>query len=166
MRGITRRELEITDQERIIEILDKCKVVRLAMVDGDEPYVVAMNYGYTMEDGKLTLHLHGATRGRKIDVLKANPKVFFEMDCDVLPFGGELPCQYGTSYSSIMGKGIAEIVEDPEVKKESLSILMKSQTGEDFAFTDKLVSAVTVMKIQVEEYTAKCRPMPPLATTM
>lgn len=166
MRGITRRELEITDQERIIEILEKCKVLRLAMVDGDEPYVVAMNYGYTMEDGKLTLHLHGATRGRKIDVLKANPKVFFEMDCDVLPFGGELPCQYGTSYSSIMGKGIAEIVEDPEVKKESLSILMKSQTGEDFAFTDKLVSAVTVMKIQVEEYTAKCRPMPPLATTM
>ena len=74
-RKITRRELEVTDQSQIIEILDKCKILHLAMVDGDEPYVIAMNYGYTMEDGKLTLYMHGATQGRKLDVLRTNPKV-------------------------------------------------------------------------------------------
>ncbi len=44
-RGMTRRELKVTDAEKIIEILDKCRVLHLALTDGDEPYVVAMNYG-------------------------------------------------------------------------------------------------------------------------
>lgn len=161
-KGMTRRELEITDQSQIVEILDKCKILHLAMIDGDEPYVIAMNYGYTMEGDKLTIYMHGATAGRKLDILKANPKVCFEMDCDVIPFDGKVACQYGTSYSSIVGKGTAEIIEDVEGKKEALSILMKTQTGKDFEFTDKLVSIVSVIKIEVSEYAAKCRPLPPV----
>lgn len=159
-KGMTRRELEVTDQKEIIRILDKCKVLHLGLVDGDEPYVVAMNYGYTMEEDNLTLYLHAATAGHKLDLIKANPKVFFEMDCDVIPFEGKVACQYGTSYSSIMGRGRAEIIEDVEEKKQIMSVFMKSQTGQDFTFQDKLVSIVSVIKIQVSEYTAKCRPLP------
>lgn len=159
-KGMTRRELEVKDRDEIIRILDKCKVLHLGLVDGDEPYVVAMNYGYTLEDEKLTLYLHAATAGYKLDLIRANPKVFFEMDCDVMPFEGKVACQYGTSYSSIMGRGRAEIVEDVEEKKQILSVFMKSQTGQDFTFQDKLVSIVSVIKIQVSEYTAKCRPLP------
>lgn len=159
-KGMTRRELEVKDRDEIIRILDKCKVLHLGLVDGDEPYVVAMNYGYTLEDENLTLYLHAATAGYKLDLIRANPKVFFEMDCDVMPFEGKVACQYGTSYSSIMGRGRAEIVEDVEEKKQILSVFMKSQTGQDFTFQDKLVSIVSVIKIQVSEYTAKCRPLP------
>lgn len=161
-KGMTRRELEITDKSTISEILDKCKILHLAMIDGDEPYVIAMNYGYTMEDDKLTIYMHGATAGRKLDIIKANPKVCFEMDCDVIPFDGKVACQYGTSYSSIIGKGHAKIVEDVEEKKEAMSILMKTQTGKDFEFVDRLVSIVSVIKIEVSEYSAKCRPLPPV----
>ena len=63
MNGMTRREREVTDIGEIIKILDNAKVLHLGMVDGDEPYVVPMNYGYTLEDGKLTIWLHGAKRG-------------------------------------------------------------------------------------------------------
>ena len=90
----------------------------------------------------------------------ANPKVFFEIDCDWIPFEGELPCQYGLSYSSVMGKGVARIVEDVEEKKKAMSILMKTQTGKDFSFLDRLVSVVAVIRIDVAEYTAKHRPLP------
>jgi len=158
--GLTRRELEVTDKQEIIEILDKCKIVHIAMVDDGEPYVVALNYGYTMDDDNLTLYLHGALKGRKIDVMRANPKVFFEMNCDVVPFDGKIACQFGTSYSSIMGRGEAEILEDVEEKKAGLSLFMKSQTGMDFEFTDKMVSAVSVIRIKVKDYTAKKRPHP------
>ena len=96
-KGMTRRELEVKDRDEIIRILDKCKVLHLGLVDGDEPYVVAMNYGYTLEDEKLTLYLHAATAGYKLDLIRVNPKVFFEMDCDVMPFEGKVACQYGTS---------------------------------------------------------------------
>ena len=59
---------------------------------------------------------HGATEGKKLDLMRKNPKIFFSMECDIEPFSGQVACQYGTSYSSIMGKGIAEILENPEEK--------------------------------------------------
>ncbi len=159
--GMTRREREVTDINKIIEILDKSKIAHIGMVDGDEPYVVPMNYGYVFEDGKLVIYLHGARRGRKLDVMRANPKVFFEMECDLVPFEGDIACRYGITYSSVMGKGIAEIIdEDTEEKKKALSILMKTQTGKDFEFEDKMVSFVSIIKITASEFTAKYRPMP------
>ena len=160
-RGITRREREVIDPQAIQAILDKAQIVHIAMIDGDEPYLVPMNYGYVMEDGKLTLYVHGATEGRKLDVLRANPKVFIEIDCDITPIEGKVACQYGTSYSSIMGTGKAVIVDDAEEKMNALSILMKTQTGKDFEFNERLVSIVSVIRIDVEEYTAKARPLPP-----
>ena len=159
-KGLTRREFEVTDMNEIIDILDKCLIVHIGMIDGDEPYVVPLNYGYTMEDGKLTLYMHGATEGRKLDVMRANPKVFFEMNCEVTPFEGKMACQYGTSYACLMGKGLAEVVEDIEDKKKYLSLFMKTQTGKDFTFTDGMISTVSIMKIDVTEYTAKRRPLP------
>ena len=158
-KGITRREREVTDPAQIREILDKSMIAHIGMVDGDEPYVVPMNYGYTMEDGKLTIYLHGAKWGRKLDVMRANPKVFFCAHCDVVPFEGDIACRYGTTYSSIMGSGTAEILEDPAQKATGLSVLMKTQTGKDFTFDDKMVSIVSVIKIDIDEFTAKSRPM-------
>lgn len=157
---MTRREREITDINQITAILDRAKVLHLGLVDGDEPYVVPMNYGYLMNDGKLTVYLHGARRGRKIDVIKANPKVFFEAVCGITPFEGDIACRYGIAYESVMAKGKAVIVEDVEEKKKAMSVLMKTQTGKDFEFEDKMVAFVSVIRIDVENFTAKYRPMP------
>ena len=160
MQGLTKRESRVTDPTEIIRILDTAKVLHLGLAVDNEPYVVPMNYGYTMEDGKLTLYLHSAVKGKKLDMLRANSKVFFEMDCDRMPFEGRVPCQYGMVYSSIMGRGTAAIVEDAEEKMQAMSILMKTQTGKDFTFNERLVSIVTVIRIDVTEYTAKHRPLP------
>ena len=160
MQGMTKRERQITDPEQIRHILDTAKVLHLGLAVDNEPYVVPMNYGYTEEDGKLVLYLHSALKGRKLDMMAANPNVFFELECDRMPFEGTLPCQYGMVYSSVMGRGKARIVEDVEEKMKAMSILMKTQTGEDFTFNEKLVSIVAVIRIDVEEHTAKHRPLP------
>ena len=161
MNGMTRRERQITDMAEIVRILDTAKILHLGLVDGDEPYVVPMNYGYTMEDGNLTLYLHGAPRGRKIDVMRQNPKVFFSMECDLMPFEGDVACRYGLAYRSLMGRGTATIVEDVEEKQRLLTAFMKTQTGGgEFTFDEKLVSVVSVIRIDVLEYTAKYRPLP------
>ena len=160
MQGMTKREFRLTDEEKILRILDTARVLRLGLAVDNEPYVVPMNYGYTMEDGRLVLYLHSAVRGKKLDMIRANPRVFFEMDCDVTPFEGRVACQYGLTYSSIMGRGSARIVEDAEEKMKAMSILMKTQTEKDFEFNERLVSIVAVIRIDVEEYTAKHRPMP------
>ena len=160
MRGMTKRERQVTDREEILKILDTCKILHLGLVDGDEPYVVPMNYGYVMEGEQLTLYMHGATKGYKLDLMRKNPKVFFEMECDVQGFEGEIACQYGTVYQSIMGRGKATIIEEPQEKIETMKLLKKSQTGRDFEFSEKMVSAVVMIRIDVSEYTAKRRPMP------
>ncbi len=160
MNGMTRRERQIFDIDKILEILEKSKVLPLGLVDGDEPYVVPMNYGYTYENEKLIIWLHGGTTGRKYDVIRKNPKVFFEMECDLVPFEGDVACKYGLSYSSLMGRGIAKIIEDSEEKQQALSHLMKTQVGMDFEFNEKLASVVGIIKIDVLDFTAKHRPLP------
>ena len=160
MRGMTKRERQVTDPDQICHILDTAKVLHLGMAVDNEPYVVPMSYGYTMEEGKLVIYLHSATQGKKLDMLRKNPNVFFEIDCDLMPFEGRVPCQYGLVYSSIMGRGNARILENVEEKKHAMSVLMKTQTGKEFTFEDRLVSIVAVIRIDVAEYTAKHRPLP------
>ena len=160
MQGMTKRERQVTDLSEIARILETGKVLHLGLAVDNEPYVVPMNYGHTFEDGKLTLYLHSALRGKKLDMMRCNPNVFFEIDCDLMPFEGKLPCQYGLVYSSIMGRGKVRFVEDVEEKKQAMTHLMKTQTGKDFSFEDRLVSIVAVIRIDVEEYTAKHRPLP------
>jgi nitroimidazol reductase NimA-like FMN-containing flavoprotein (pyridoxamine 5'-phosphate oxidase superfamily) len=157
---MTKRERQITDLCEIRRILDTAKVLHLGLAVDNEPYVVPMNYGYIWENDKPVIYLHSAVRGKKLDMLAQNPKVFFELECDRMPFDGEKPCQYGMVYSSVMGRGQACIVEDVEEKKQAMSILMKTQTGKDFSFEDRLVSMVAVIRIDVSEYTAKHRPLP------
>ena len=160
MQGMTKRERQVTDKNQILRILDTAKVLHLGLAVNNEPYVVPMNYGYTEEDGKLVLYLHSALQGRKLDMIRENPRVFFELECDQAPFEGEKPCQYGLVYSSVMGRGTAGIVENVEEKKKAMAILMKTQTQKEFSFDDKLVSIVAVIRIDVAEYTAKHRPLP------
>lgn len=157
---MTRREREVTDPAEIRKILDSCMVLHLGLVDDGMPYIVPMNYGYGMIDGQLVIYIHGAKTGYKLDVIRKNPVCCFEMECNVAPFEGKLPCQYGTVYESLMGRGKVEILDDPEDKIHALTVLMKTQTGKDFEFNEKLVSIVSVMRICASEYTAKRRPLP------
>ena len=155
-----RKDIEITDETAIRSILVKAQVVHLAMIDGDRPYVVPMHYGYTLENGRLTLYLHSAKEGRKLDILSKNSAVAFVLETDVSPVsGGEIPCKYGAAYASLMGEGRAVLLSDPAEKAAALAVLMKTQTGRDFDVTPDMADAVAVLRIDVDSFTAKARPL-------
>ena len=99
-------------------------------------------------------------QGNKLDLLRKNPNVCFELDCDLIPFEGKVACQYGLSYAAISGRGRAVLVEDVEQKMEAMSILMKTQTGRDFQFNERLVSIVAVIRVDVTQFSVKHRPIP------
>ncbi len=160
MKGMTRREKEVTDEQAILHILDTAQVVHLGLAVDNEPYVVPMNYGYTLEDGQLNLYIHSSCNGKKWEMLRKNPNVFFEMECDLMPFAGDVACRYGMAYSSLMGRGKAEFVEGIPEKQLALSAIMKAQTGKDFSFEPKMTTIVTIVKIKVSEFTAKRRYLP------
>ena len=59
-----------------------------------------------------------------------------------------------------MGMGKAALVTDTGEKQHALSVLMKTQTGKDFTFDERLVSIVNVIRVTVERYSAKKRSLP------
>ncbi len=155
MRSMRRKDREVVDIKEKIEIINNCKIVRLAMKDNEGLYIVPLNFGYSYLDDKLTLYCHSAKEGRKLDAIAENSEVAFEMDCQHKLIEAQLPCLYGFYFKSIIGNGVASIVEDMEEKKIALSLLMKHQAGKDFVFEDKHAKAVTVFKVEVTNFSAK-----------
>ncbi len=156
-----RADREITDLSEIEAILKKARFLHLGLVDGTAPYVVPLHFGYRLDGDKLTLYMHSALEGRKLDLIRANPQAFAEIDVDETPIsGGDVPCKYGAAFASVMGAGTATIVSDPQEKIAGLELLMRNQTGRDFAFTEQMAAMVQVIRLDVEVLTAKRKPLP------
>lgn len=156
-----RKDREITDVGEKLKIIDSLKVCRLAMNDDGQPYIVPLNFGYKYEGDKLTLFFHGAKEGRKINVLRADPRVCFKMDGQHQLIENEVASEYSFAFESVIGEGRVEFIEDPQGKAEGLSVLMKHQTGRDFTFNEKDTENVAVYKVEAAWFTCKRRPMPP-----
>lgn len=152
-----RNDRAITDVVEILSILNDCKVLRLAMVDENVPYIVPLNFGYTYENSVLEFYFHCANEGKKLDIIRNNPNVCFEMDCSHELTTAPQACGYGYNFRSVIGNGRAEIVDDINEKKLALSKLMKHQSGKDFEFSDSEANTVTVFKVVTGSFTAKAR---------
>ncbi len=155
-----RKDREITSLEDINSIISKVKVCHLAMVDNGFPYVVPLNYGYTLHDDVLTIYFHSAKAGRKIDALKENNAVCFEIS-----YEGELgmhqnPCEYVFYYESVIGFGKVEFVENVQEKCEALTLLMKHQSNKEFIFTKEQADSVCVFKVESKDFVGKKKSNP------
>lgn len=152
-----RKDREITGRENIEPILQACKVCRVAMTGTDGwPYVIPMNFGYTWDEDGLTLYFHGGVKGKKIDSLKADPRVCFEMDCEEgLTGEGDLACRYSYAFSSIVGYGKVEFAEDNDEKRQGFDVIMQHQTGKGgWTYTDAALSVTEVMRVRAESFEA------------
>lgn len=152
-----RKDREVTDIETVIDIINSCKVFRVAMSFQDTPYIIPLNFGYLFQNNKFEFYFHSAHEGKKIELIKKNHNVCFEMDYEHQLIVGKLACNYGYKFKSIIGYGTVQIVYNIEEKKTILSNIMKHQTGKEFNFSDKETECVTVCKIVVTEITAKAR---------
>ena len=148
-----RSEKEIGDETEIREVIRRCVVCRLGMVDDGLPYVVPLSFGY--EAGQL--FLHSAPEGRKIETLRKNPQVCFEFDVDCQVVRAAEPCDWAMRFRSVVGFGRAEFVDDPEEKRRALAVIMRQYAGaeERFSVPDRGLERTTVIRIDVESMTGK-----------
>ena len=151
-----RIERKVTDLCEIKKVLEAGGVIHVGMIDGNKPYVVPMHYGYEVVDGSVTLYLHSAKEGRKVDVIRANPDVFvvIETPFEIITSDGA-PCAYSTAYFSFMADGKATFVENIEEKVKALSLLMKTQTGHRFEITPQMANGVEIIRIGTYNLSAK-----------
>lgn len=154
-----RKDREVTDTKELKEILDLCKTCHLAMIDDNKPYVVPLNYAYTIDDHSLTVYFHSAKEGKKMDILRKNNEVCFEMSNEGEPiYAKETPCNSGYYYSSVMGFGKVEFVDEVAEKCQALSLLMKHQANIDVTFTKEQVDTVCIYKVISTDFTGKRKP--------
>lgn len=148
-----RKDREMTNRADLEAVLKKAFVCHLGLTDGDQPYIVPMNFGY--EDGHI--YVHGATEGRKIDMIKKNQKVCFEMELfqsEVIK-NGDQPCDWGTAFRSVIGFGTAKFLETAEEKTRGLGIILKAHDARTFTFTEAMLNETAVIEITINEMTGK-----------
>ena len=150
-----RKEREITDIATIESIIRRSDTCRVALVDGDEPYLVAMNFGYLNGDKPL-VYFHCAPEGRKLDIIRKNNKAAFLFDTDHLLVGGEKACDFTMKYSSVAGKGILSVVTSNEERNLGMNCIMKQYTGNgDYSFSPSTFSRTTILKLEIQEMSGK-----------
>ena len=154
MQALRRKDRSVTDPKKIERILLAARIVHLGLVDDGHPYVVPLHYCYEYAGVDLTLYMHSARSGRKIDVIGEGAPCFVELECDVdLDDGGSAPyklaCKYGSFYSSVMGEGTASLVTDEDEKVHALRLLMRQQTGRSFPITRLMAKPVAVIRVHV-----------------
>lgn len=151
-----RKDREVLDKTEIKNLLDKTRILRMSLFDGDYPYIVPMHYGYELLDDKMVFYMHCSKEGHKLELIKNNSHACIELDNDInLISGDDIPCMYGSTFSSIISKGNIEILNDVNEKIHGLKVLMKHQTNRDFNFDEKMATSVEVIRFISNEYSCK-----------
>lgn len=151
-----RKDREITDDKRIAEMISRCYCCRLAFHDVDAPYIVPMNFGYEQDGKQFVFYFHGATEGRKIELIQQGNAVGFELDINYMLNEAETPCGYSSRFQSIIGTGHIQILTDHKEKEYALSRIMLHNTGKgEWEFPAKMLDSVAVFKLVVKELSCK-----------
>lgn len=150
-----RKDRNVSDFETIERIIMTSDVCRIAMTDGKNPYIVPMNFGYSGYPQRV-LYFHCANEGKKIDMIKNNSWVCFEMDIDHQLYRGKHSCDWGMRYSSVIGYGNIYVLIEKEAKLAGLNCIMEhyGATG-SFSYDNKVFERTTILRLDIEEITGK-----------
>jgi nitroimidazol reductase NimA-like FMN-containing flavoprotein (pyridoxamine 5'-phosphate oxidase superfamily) len=152
MTGMRRHDKEIKDESIIHRIFEHSAICRLGLAEDGEIYIVPVNYAW--KDG--LIYIHSAPEGRKMEILRRNKKVSFEIEYSEEIIKNEIPCEWSAKYRSLIGLGLITIENDPEEKKKGLEIIMmKYGLSGKPEFSDASVSGMVLLVMKVLSVTGK-----------
>ena len=156
-----RHQSEVKDLGRIARILSLTNIGRMASLGEDGyPYITPVNFVYFQE----RIYFHCAPGGEKLDNIRRNPKVCFEVDIPLayLDVGfdpGRPTCQLHQFYHCVIVRGKASVVEDRSTKVNALNALIEKHEPrtrfEPVNQATPQVKACEVVEISPEKITAK-----------
>ena len=146
---------EIKEFNEIIEVMKSCDVCRLALNDGGYPYILPLNFGIEVVDGKLNLYFHSALEGHKVDLIKKDNRASFEMDCrhQLQYFEEKGYCTM--SYESVIGRGRIRILDEEEKMDALMKLMDHYHMGKEAYFNPAAIPRTLVYVLEVEKITAK-----------
>lgn len=151
-----RKEREVTDYGRMLEIVEACDCCRIGLTDERGAYIVPLNFGWENRDGELILYFHGANEGKKIDLIRSQPEISFEMDTRHELTAGKTACSYSYLYQSVMGRGRIEILQELSEKAHGLDLVMEHYTAKkEWKYPEPMLRQMAVLKLTVTEWSGK-----------
>ncbi|MBP7401446.1 MAG: pyridoxamine 5'-phosphate oxidase family protein [Clostridia bacterium] len=156
-----RTDREITDPRELASILDRHEVARVAFCDGEQPYLIPMNFARTERDGENILYFHCALEGRKLDLLQRNDRVAFEVDGGYRLLPGDEACDWSATFESVVGIGRMRIVTDPDERVLGMDRIMArhGMAGKP-VYNPAVFARTAVLRLDVASMTGK-RKTPP-----
>jgi len=141
---MTRSEIEA--------LLGKALVGRLGTCSRDEPYVVPICFLYAEDK----IYFHSSPQGKKLENMKANPLVCFQVD-DYNLFPSLRSCDFGVHYKSVIVFGRVRFLEDPKEKLKALKAMLDKYDISHSAepIDEAMVDRVAIGEITAEEVSGK-----------
>ena len=149
--AMRRKDREITDRAEIDAIIHAGRVMHLALADNNIPFVFPLCYAY---DGA-ALFFHSATAGTKIDILKRNPVVCFEISLDHELIKGESVCAFAMRHRTVIGYGCAAFVDDGAAKIDALNRIVARFDGAAFEYPPESLTRTLIVRIDIESVKGK-----------
>ncbi len=149
--AMRRKEREITDRAEIDTILASTNVMHLALADGDVPFLVPVFFAY---DGA-SMCFHSASAGTKIEILKRNPKVCFEVSQYQGVIESEQACDFEARHRTVIGFGTAGFVDDEAEKVQILDQIVSRFTSKQFEYPQTNLRYTSVVRIEIESIKGK-----------
>ena len=150
-----RKDREITEPEEIYKIIEKAEVCRIALTDGEWPYIVALNFGFEKENGG-RLYFHSALQGKKLEIIAENNKVCFQMDIEHQLITAEKACDYTSTFKSVVGFGRIKQAGTEQEKIKGLDVIMSHYAGDEkFSYPQNMLRHTAVLVLEIESMTAK-----------
>jgi len=119
MQPLRRKDKEITDEAEVRAILHEARHVTIAMSIGDEPYLATLSHGY--DDSNNSIYFHCAKEGKKVEILRANPRVWGQALID----NGYQQGSCDHLYRTAQFHGRVAFVDDQEEKEHALRIMIR-----------------------------------------
>ena len=145
-------EREITDINEIEDVLRSARVCRIALIDGEYPYIVPMCFGYNLTGEKLEIYFRCKEKGKKMELIRINKKAAFEIDKlhDIIQTDKALG--FAAHYHSITGTGTIEIVTGID-KITGITLLTKKyHDGDtDNKFSEQTLNDCAILKLTADE---------------
>ena len=147
-----RADREMTDPGATEDVLRRALVCRLGLCDEGQPYIVPVCFG--VADGHV--YVHCAPLGRKLDIIRRNPRACVEFEVDVELVPARSPCQWGMRYRSVIGFGHATLVAEPAERRRALDAIVAHYGGRNASMGGADVpDDLVVLRIDIHEMTGK-----------
>jgi nitroimidazol reductase NimA-like FMN-containing flavoprotein (pyridoxamine 5'-phosphate oxidase superfamily) len=151
-----RKDRAIDDRISLRAIIEKADACRLAFAVGNTPYIVTMNFGFEWEGTFPVLYFHCAREGRKLDMMRLNSRVCFELDVGHELVTGPAPCDWGMRYASVLGYGILDEITDEDKRRAGLDLVMRHYGwGGEGSYKASVLGTTAVLALRVDELAGK-----------